>query len=166
MMFERILVTTDGSTLGNLALPVAADLARTCQSALTVLYVKPPLISRSTYGDAAIFAEDVQTLQTQIDAEASHVLETARQLLGLPEVQTEQRTADGLSVGREILRAAADLGADLIVMSTHGRGGLAHLFLGSVAEEVMRRATVPVLVIRGPGADAATGAPAATAHAG
>ncbi|GGR03029.1 universal stress protein A [Deinococcus ruber] len=166
-MFERILVTTDGSPHGNLALPVAADLARTCHSVLSVLYVKPSPLSRWTYGDAAIYAEDLQAMQAQIDTEASHILETATRIIGLPEVHTEQRTADGLSVGSEILRAAADLGAGLIVMSTHGRGGLAHLLLGSVAEEVMRRASVPVLVIRGPGVGAAaTGASVAAEHAG
>jgi nucleotide-binding universal stress UspA family protein len=48
----------------------------------------------------------------------------------------------------EILAESARWGADLIVMGTHGRHGLAHLILGSVAEGVLRRATVPVLLVR------------------
>ena len=50
---------------------------------------------------------------------------------------------------REIIRAAADLGADLIVLGTHGRTGVAHLLIGSVAEKVVRKSPVPVLTVRG-----------------
>jgi nucleotide-binding universal stress UspA family protein len=48
----------------------------------------------------------------------------------------------------EIIAVAKELGAEMIVMGTHGRGGLAHLFLGSVAEKVMRDSPVPVMTIR------------------
>jgi nucleotide-binding universal stress UspA family protein len=48
----------------------------------------------------------------------------------------------------EIVRVAQDTGADLVVIGTHGRTGLAHLLLGSVAERVVRTSTAPVLVIR------------------
>ena len=47
-----------------------------------------------------------------------------------------------------ILQAAADVGADLVVMATHGRTGISHFFIGSVAEQVVREATCPVLTIR------------------
>jgi nucleotide-binding universal stress UspA family protein len=50
----------------------------------------------------------------------------------------------------EIMQAARELGSDLIVMGTHGRTGLAHLVIGSVAEKVVRKSTVPVLTVRGP----------------
>ena len=50
----------------------------------------------------------------------------------------------------EILQAAQELGSDLIVMGTHGRTGLAHVLIGSVAEKVVRKNTVPVLTVRGP----------------
>lgn len=53
------------------------------------------------------------------------------------------------AVAERILEAAVELGSDLIVMPTHGRRGVAHLALGSVTEEVVRRATCPVLTIRG-----------------
>ena len=48
---------------------------------------------------------------------------------------------------RQILRAADDLGADVIVMGTHGKGALEHAFLGSVAEKVLRKARKPVFII-------------------
>lgn len=65
-----------------------------------------------------------------------------------------QRVPDATPVIREgaprqgILSAAADLNADLIVMGTHGRSGLAHLLFGSVAEHVVRHASVPVFTVR------------------
>jgi Universal stress protein family len=54
----------------------------------------------------------------------------------------------GGAAGSEIVKAAVDYGADLIVMTTHGRSGLPHLVLGSVAEHVIRHARCPVLAIR------------------
>lgn len=58
----------------------------------------------------------------------------------------------------EIIAAARELGARMIVMGTHGRGGLAHLFLGSVAEKVMRESDVPVMTVRGADKGAEKGA--------
>ena len=51
---------------------------------------------------------------------------------------------------QEILRYAADENVDLIVMGTHGRGGVSHMLLGSIAERVVRRAPCPVLTVRSP----------------
>jgi nucleotide-binding universal stress UspA family protein len=70
---------------------------------------------------------------------------TAQQLHGLLPVQVK------VAVGKpatEILRVAREGGADLIVMGTHGRAGLRHLLLGSVAEEVTRHASCPVFTLR------------------
>jgi len=50
----------------------------------------------------------------------------------------------------EILAVAKEIGAQMIIMGTHGRGGIAHLFLGSVAEKVMRESPIPVMTIRVP----------------
>ncbi len=74
------------------------------------------------------------------------------------ELQTLRRTVDEevpseavLRVGNphvEIIEAAEELGIDLIILSTHGRTGLAHVFLGSTAERVVRHAGCPVLIVR------------------
>jgi nucleotide-binding universal stress UspA family protein len=61
-------------------------------------------------------------------------------------VHTEMVTGDPVT---EILQAAREHGCDLIVMSTHGRTGLARLLMGSVAEQVLRRAPCPVLTVKG-----------------
>ena len=149
-MFKHILLTTDGSALSRLAFPVSAELARTYGSALTLLYIAPLGPALSGLGDrlAAPFEYREPRLHGQAEAEA--VLEEARQILGFPTANLVQRADDGLPVARAIAEAAAYSGADLLVMSSHGRSGLAHLLLGSVAEEVMRAVQVPVLLVRAP----------------
>jgi nucleotide-binding universal stress UspA family protein len=79
-----------------------------------------------------------------------------------PRLEVRHRLAEG-DPAEEILRAAEEEGADLIVMGTHGRGGLSRLLMGSVAEAVMRKALCPVLTVRGP--IPAEGAPEAVAAA-
>jgi nucleotide-binding universal stress UspA family protein len=140
-MFQKILVPTDFSPSADAAL----DLARRAfpQARLSILHVQdvramgvPDL---STGGLAPVIPPvDVQQEIGQAERERLRALtlegEEADMLVGDP-VQG-------------ILKAARDLGVDLIVMGTHGRGGLAHLFLGSVTETVVRESPVPVLTIR------------------
>jgi nucleotide-binding universal stress UspA family protein len=66
-----------------------------------------------------------------------------------PSVLVERRLEEGDPIG-EILRAAAEVPCDLIVMGTHGRTGLARLLMGSVAEEVVRKAPCPVVTVKTP----------------
>ena len=60
----------------------------------------------------------------------------------------EAQVAEGAGIARVICESARELGADLIVMGTHGRTGLQHVFLGSVAERTLRNAPCPVLTVR------------------
>jgi nucleotide-binding universal stress UspA family protein len=79
----------------------------------------------------------------------------------VPGVEAERRLEEGDPV-EAILRVAEEIGADLIVMGTHGRTGLSRLFMGSVAEQVLRRAPCPVLTLKSPFA-ATVAAPAEAA---
>ena len=86
-----------------------------------------------------------------------------RQLRPLsPDVPVEYRLAAG-DAAAEVVCAAAAAASDLIVMGTHGRSGLKHLLMGSVAERVVRQATCPVLTVKAPAPAPATAA-AAGAH--
>jgi nucleotide-binding universal stress UspA family protein len=146
-MFDRILVTTDGSALGNLALPYAADLARHYSSALTVLYVVPvlntPLALAEGTPDAYVQAE-----QGRLQQEGENVLDRARETVDLPGTRFLRRDSTGPRLAQMIVAEAEQEYAQLVVMSTHGRSGLSHLFLGSVAEEVLRKVRVPVFLVR------------------
>lgn len=149
-MFQQILVTTDGSPLGNLALPVAADLARTYKCALTLLYVTPDMFSQASTSGGEVYFFDQEAEEARLVEEADRILETCKTLLDYEPallVSTRQR---GQEVAAVIAEEVELRRADLIVMSTHGRRGLAHLFLGSVAEGVLRKVRIPVFLVRSP----------------
>jgi nucleotide-binding universal stress UspA family protein len=147
-MFDRILVTTDGSPLGNLALPYAADLARHYSSALTVLYVVPSADTPLALSEGATYAYDFQAEQERLKSEGENILEQAREVVNLPGTRFLRRDSSGPRLAQMIVNEADQEDAQLVVMSTHGRSGLAHLFLGSVAEEVLRKLRVPVFLVR------------------
>lgn len=147
-MFDRILVTTDGSPLGNLALPYAADLARRYSSALTVLYVVPTASTPLALSEGAAYAYNFQDEQDRLKNEGENILEHARELVNLPGTRFLRRDGTGPRLAQIIVNEAEQEDVQLVVMSTHGRSGLAHLFLGSVAEEVLRKVRVPVFLVR------------------
>ena len=146
-MFDHILVTTDGSALGNLALPVAADLARKYDSDLTLLYVVPQLLMLL---EGAAYTYDYPAERERSLAEGTRILEDARKTLDYPGTTVVQLEEYELKTEQAILNEVERVGAKLVVMSTHGRSGLAHLFLGSVAEAVLKKIRVPLLLIQDP----------------
>ena len=146
-MFDHILVTTDGSALGNLALPVAADLARKYDSSLTLLYVVPQLLMLL---EGAAYTYDYPAERERSLAEGKRLLEDARQTLDYPRTTVVELEEYELKTEQAILNEVERVGAKLVVMSTHGRSGLAHLFLGSVAEAVLKKIRVPLLLIQAP----------------
>ena len=146
-MFDPILVTTDGSALGNLALPVAADLARKYDSSLTLLYVAPQFLMLL---EGAAYTYDYPAERDRSLAEGKRILEDARQTLDYPRTTVIQLEEYELKTKKAILNEVERSGAQLVVMSTHGRSGLAHLFLGSVAEAVLKKIRVPLLLIQAP----------------
>ena len=139
----RILVPTDFSEPADAALDYAVDLSKTLGAQISLVHVFDEI-------PAATLSFD---LYMPLSAEArDEVLSTVRRRLaerversGRPDV-----TSDVLVGGtaRAIVDAARNHHADLIVMGTHGRLGVAHLLLGSVAERVVRTAECPVLTVR------------------
>ncbi len=145
-MFKHILVPVDGSPTAQKAVEKAAGLARAFGSEVTALYVIDPypftgLGSDFAYGQAEYLAAAT--------AEASEATEAARATLAAAGVQVDTRVSEAHAAWRGILETAEALGADLIVMGSHGRRGLEKLVLGSVAQRVLAQAQVPVMVVRG-----------------
>jgi nucleotide-binding universal stress UspA family protein len=149
-MFKQILVTTDGSPLGNLALPLAADLARKYDSDLTLLYVVPDQFPPVALSEGAAYAYDYQTETERLEQEGERFLETGLKLLEYPKAHTVLAQQRGHTFAEAITEQVQLSAADLIVMSTHGRRGLSHLFLGSVAEEVLHKLKIPVFLVHAP----------------
>lgn len=142
-MYQSILVPVDGSEPSRTTLREALRLAREQKAAVRLLYVCEPMTHVFTEGPIDL-ADAVRRGGEQI---LSQALDDARKA-GV-EASTALVESVGQRVASVIVEHAGAVGADLIAMGTHGRRGVEHLFLGSVAEGVARRATVPVLLIRG-----------------
>jgi nucleotide-binding universal stress UspA family protein len=143
--FQKILVPTDFSPVVDNSLQVAADLSRRYEAPITLLHVWEPEIFSVPSGQQLF--DPSQRLR--LIAHYNGLLEQARHVLksaGVLEVATV--VAEGAPVNT-IVDFAKTGAFDLIVMGTHGRTGLGHALLGSVAERVARMAPCSVLTTRG-----------------
>lgn len=149
-MYRSILVPLDGSALAEQALTVAATLAERMRADLHLVHVHaPPVVDEfAPYGIA---------VQAARETAEHYVLHTADRLRAAHGGTVSATILDGRAA-TSIATHAAATGADLIVMSSHGRTGASRFWLGSVSDAVMRSSTSPVLVIRGHGATMPTGA--------
>jgi universal stress protein A len=144
MAFTKILCPIDFSACSREALRTAAELARDRSAALILARVwEPPTWST---GEVMVAPEVVQGTTDAERAELETWKDTAREL-GASEVGT--RFLTGVAWNAIVELARADPAIDLVVMGTHGRTGIKHVLLGSVAEKVVRHAHCPVLVARG-----------------
>jgi nucleotide-binding universal stress UspA family protein len=136
--FQHILVATDFGDAALHARDVAVAIAGKFDAKITLLHacVLPPL----PYGSVFALPLDAIVDMAKSDLEAE-LAETRR---AYPNVAAVVRMG---SPGEVIVAAASELGADLIVLGTHGRGLVARTLLGSVAENVLRLAPVPVLTV-------------------
>lgn len=156
--FSRILVPTDFGAESKAALAAAASLARALGASIHLLHVaRDPILAVST---PEIYGIDWATLRNDIVAEAK------TRLAVLADTAKDVRLSWDVTMGRPadmIAKVAEDLGTDLIVMGTHGRGLLGQLVIGSVADRVIRLAPCPVMTVREFGA-VRLSAPGATAE--
>jgi nucleotide-binding universal stress UspA family protein len=145
MTVHHVLVPLDFSTYAEQALDYAIALAQKLQARVTLLHViQPPAIVNVEGGlwPTSTFLQDLEAAVTR-DMEGYLARVTAAGLEG------EMVVVHGVPF-QEILDTAKASQVDLIIMGTHGRTGLTHVFLGSVAEKVVRLAPCPVLVARQP----------------
>ncbi len=174
MAYTRILATTDLSDPSNHALRHAFDEAEIHRAPLTLLHVLPPHGTTDVYyvkgppDTQSGFRDAIVGVPTGYDPDTGGTLpvtkapppevvrydhdEEARTKLRelVPDTfkgEWEVKVSAG-KTAEEILQAAQDQDADLIVMGTHGRSGLCQTLMGSIAEAVMRHAPCPVLMIR------------------
>ena len=137
---SRILCPTDFSPGANAALEIAASIAERYDASIDVLHVwSPPVVVAF---DAAIIpsGEDVAAYTESLHRKLDETLAS----ISRPHRFVRKHLIQGVA-GEEILALAEREKCELIVMGTHGRSGLSHLLLGSVAERLVRTARVPVL---------------------
>jgi nucleotide-binding universal stress UspA family protein len=138
---KRLLVPVDFSDCSNKALQYALPFARQFGASLTLLYVIQPYVPVPE-----TMAVDWDLISTRMREGGQAELDKLRQTLD-PDIKAETVLRIG-SPEVEIVNAAKELNIDLIILSTHGRTGLGHVFLGSTTERVVRHAGCPVLVVR------------------
>ena len=143
MPFERILVATDFSDSSEQALELAVSIAEQFGSELTLVHVW----EAPNYSYAAVLYAPVDVV-APIERAAVARLEDATTKLKQRFPKANSLLRAGVP-WQEVLAAATQTKADLIVMGTHGRRGLEHALLGSVAEKVVRMSGVPVLTVHG-----------------
>ena len=142
---KSIVVATDFGEAANNALLYGRNFARTFGAALHVVYVVDDIAASAALAEVPVNVGDLQQrLQTDAEQTMAHLItDDDRRTLDvhthLPRSRKPQQA---------ILDVARQVKADLIIVGTHGRGGMARLFLGSVAERVVRTAPCPVLTVR------------------
>lgn len=137
---NRVLVPVDFSDCAHKAVEYALPFARAFDATIVLLHVVETFLPTPE-----MVGVDVALIERKLREGGERRLAALRMELGGVPVESVLR------IGRapaEIVRAARELDSDLILLSTHGRTGLAHVFLGSAAEHVVRHAPCPVLVVR------------------
>jgi len=145
---KRILVATDFSEPADAALTYGRALARTFDATLHVLHVVGT-VSYAVYG-AEGFAMSVPELRQEVEDDARLQLDNLLVDNDERPLPTRRMLITSDAPALAIVEYARQHDIDLIVTGTHGRGGVAHLLLGSVAERVVRIAPCPVLTVRHP----------------
>jgi nucleotide-binding universal stress UspA family protein len=137
-MNAKILFPTDFSTLGQSALELATSLARDRGAKLIIAHVEEPPMA---YGGGEFYYGLDEPNRDELKKMLAEVMPSD------PSVEFEHRLVIG-SPASAILYLAEQEGVELIVMPTHGRTGLMRVLMGSVAEEVVRKAKCPVLTVK------------------
>lgn len=147
-MYQRILVPVDGSPTASAGLGEAIRLAKLTGGRLRLLYVVDELMFIANIQEYAAYTADLARL---LKEGGVAVLTQALARAEAAGVSAETELIDSFSgrVADVIIERAKSWSADLIVLGTHGRRGLRRLALGSDAEQVVRTAPVPVLLVRG-----------------
>lgn len=141
-LYDRIVVPTDGSPSSQPAIEHAIELAAVHDATIHAVYV----INLASF--SGVPTEGTwEGVSTALEQEGNEALEAVEEAAENRDVTVEKVRLEGRP-SRRIVEYADENDCDLIVMGTHGRGGLDRLLLGSVAERVVRAASVPVMTVQ------------------
>ena len=159
-VFNNLLISLDGSQLSRRALPVGEELAAGLKIPIT-LFEMVPMVYPSTnysnlYGSDYVRINDRDEQVIEYNYAKANEAEESRVRVDLIEIErdlkekgitSDHKITSGIDAAKEILQVSKEAGADLIVMSTHGRSGLERWLLGSVTEKVLRYGNIPLLLV-------------------
>lgn len=151
VMYTKILVCLDGSRLAEQILPYVIKLVEQLRSKVILFQVVPPPLSVGrTELERVSEAEIIDRMQKEIYTEETeaklYLVQIARQLME-KQLEVEQVVLQGIP-GESIVSYAKENEVGLIAISTHGRGGLGRLIFGSVADFVLKKSGLPILLIK------------------
>lgn len=148
-MYRHILIPTDGSALAEKAVAHGLSLAKSVGAKVTAMIVEAPF---------SVFDVPESRLQYMSEAFAKHAEQIKRHAAGILSHVAESAEAAGVPCDvvqmehdhpyKAIIMTAVDRGCDVIVMASHGRGGLSAILLGSTTNKVLTHTNIPVLVCR------------------
>lgn len=154
-MYSRIAVPLDGTPFGDYALRFAADIAKRSDASLRLIHVHVPrhvehgLFGVATFRHRVMTGADPEDDRRLFDLERITLEEKAQQVAEQTGLEVSSHIIGG-RIGDALEREAEAWDADLIVMATHARSGIERIRYGSIADQVVRRASMPVLLVRPP----------------
>ena len=146
-MYQRILVPIDGSTTSSKGLDEAIQLAKLTGGSLRLIHAVDILSFATGFEPYSVYAGDLVPRMREV---GEQILAEAKVRVAASGVKVETLLFENLSmrVSELVIEQAKTWGADLIVIGTHGRRGMGRFLLGSDAEQIVRMAPVPVLLVR------------------
>jgi len=147
-MFKHLLVPTDGSALSEMAMQMAVALAKENGARVTSIYMVRPFHMTIYSAETVGYTED--EFQAADRARADEYLATIKNIASLADVECDTVAASGAHPYEAILDTAKQRNCDLIVMASHGHGGIRGLLIGNETQKVLTHSHLPVLVVRPP----------------
>lgn len=147
-MFKKILVATDGSELSGKATAAAIDLARLASAELVALTVAQRYMESYYEGALTLDPERAREVEGTWRVQGQKVVDAVRAQAAAQGVNCRAEVRQSGMVAEAVIKAANELGCDLIVMASHGRRGIGRVLLGSETQHVLTHSQIPVLVLR------------------
>lgn len=149
-MHKHIVTAVDDSPTSQRAIRAAVDLAQASGARLTLVHAVDEALFAHFSQTEATFASK-EAVEQALIKEGQSVLDSAYEIAraagGTPEVRLSTSRHD--SISDQIAHVLKELGADLLVLGSHGRRGVKRMFLGGVAERLMRKVDISVMIVRG-----------------
>ena len=146
-MYKNFLIATDGSELAHKAVRAGLDLAKSLGSAVTLATERWPVVEIAAQAEMGV-KDPVGHFEALAEKGARSTLAAAAEIAAEIGLECAEVHVKDQAPASGIVETARDVNADLIVLASHGRRGPEKMMLGSVANEVLARSKVPVLIVR------------------
>ena len=147
-MYKKIMVATDGTKLSKMAVDAASKLAVELGASLTLVRVVPKYAKTFFDGLSVLSVKEIDDLEKELTVKAQTSLDQLIKETVNHHISVNTVVVRSSNVSEALLKVAKKVKAELIVMATHGRGGVKRVLIGSETHQVLTHSEIPVLVIR------------------